>query len=423
MKQFLTVLKFELSNYFKKKSFIISTVIIALVMVVGLSIPNFIDMSSILPTADENKTNVEEIADENETNVEDQTNFAIYDKNNIIPNKEILNAYFPNSNWKVVKNQSELNKLVENEDVEAGFNIDSLTKYDYVVQNTKFDDENKSIFDEVLKNIYREKQITSKGMDFKKVDKIYNTQIVSNVEILGKDSANNYFYAYILIFIIYMMIIMYGQLIAMGITAEKSNRAIEVLVTSTNTNNLIFGKVIAGAIASIAQVGIIMSSTFIAYKANSEVWNGMLDNVFKIPSELLATFAIFGILGYLFYSFIYGALGALVSKTEDIGTSVGPITMIFVIVFFISIFGLTNGDSIVLKVCSYIPFASPMTMIVRVATGAVTSAEFIVSALILIVSTVLAGMGGAKIYRMATLMYGNPIKLRNALKWIKSERD
>lgn len=417
MKQFLTVLKFELSNYFKKKSFIISTVIIALVMVIGLSLPNFIDMSSILPTADENETNMEDVVEE------DKTNFAIYDENSIIPNKEILNAYFPNSNWKVVKNQSELNKLVENQDVEAGFNINSLTKYDYVVQNTKFDDENKIMFDEVLKNIYREKQITSKGMDFKKVDKIYSTQIVSNVEILGKDSANNYFYAYILIFIIYMMIIMYGQLIAMGITAEKSNRAIEVLVTSTNTNNLIFGKVIAGAIASIAQVGIIMSSTFIAYKANSEVWNGMLDNVFKMPPELIATFAIFGILGYLFYSFIYGALGALVSKTEDIGTSVGPITMIFVIVFFISIFGLTNGDSVILKVCSYIPFASPMTMIVRVATGAVTSAEFVISALILIGSTVLAGMGGAKIYRMATLMYGNPIKLKNALKWIRSEKE
>lgn len=417
MKQFLTVLKFELSNYFKKKSFIISTVIIALVMVIGLSLPNFIDMSSILPTADENETNVEDVVEE------DKTNFAIYDENSIIPNKEILNAYFPNSNWKVVKNQSELNKLVENQDVEAGFNINSLTKYDYVVQNTKFDDENKIMFDEVLKNIYREKQITSKGMDFKKVDKIYSTQIVSNIEILGKDSANNYFYAYILIFIIYMMIIMYGQLIAMGITAEKSNRAIEVLVTSTNTNNLIFGKVIAGAIASIAQVGIIMSSTFIAYKANSEVWNGMLDNVFKMPPELIATFAIFGILGYLFYSFIYGALGALVSKTEDIGTSVGPITMIFVIVFFISIFGLTNGDSVILKVCSYIPFASPMTMIVRVATGAVTSAEFVISALILIGSTVLAGMGGAKIYRMATLMYGNPIKLKNALKWIRSEKE
>lgn len=416
MKQFLVVLKFELSNYFRKKSFVVSTIIIAALMVVGLSLPNFIDMSSILPGLAKSETKVEEVEKE------DIINLAIHDEKNIISNKDVLKAYFPNSNWKVVKNQDELNKLVENQDVEAGFDIKSSTEYSYVVQNTKFDDENKTIFDELLKRIYREKQITSEGIDFNKVDNVYNTQIVSDVEVLGKDSVNNYFYAYILIFVVYMMIIMYGQLIAVSITSEKSNRAIEVLVTSTNTNNLIFGKVIAGAIASIAQVVVIMSSALIAYKVNNEAWNGMLDSVFKIPSELIITFAIFGILGYLFYSFIFGALGALVSKTEEISTSVGPIMMIFVVVFFISIFGLTNGDSVLLKVCSYIPFASPMTMIVRVATGAITSMEFIISALILIVSTVLAGICGAKIYRMATLMYGNPIKLKNALKWLKAEK-
>ncbi|QYE99094.1 ABC transporter permease [Paraclostridium sordellii] len=413
MKQFLTVLKFELSNYFQKKSFIISTVIIAAAIVIGLSLPNFIDLSSILPVGD--KAKAEKSVEE------DKTNFAIYDKDNVIPDKKELNTYFKNSNWKVVKTQDELDKLVKNKDVEAGFNVKSLTEYDYVVQNTKFNDENKYIFDELLKKEYRENKITSEGIDFNKVDSIYNTQVVSNVEILGKDSANNYFYAYMLIFIIYMMIIMYGQLIAMGITAEKSNRAIEVLVTSTNTNNLIFGKVIAGAIASIVQVGVIMSSALIAYNVNSDVWNGILDNVFKIPTELIVTFAIFGILGYLFYSFIFGALGALVSKTEDIGSSIGPIVMIFVVVFFISIYGLNNGDSTLIKVCSYIPFASPMTMIVRVATGYATSIEFIISLLILIASIVLAGMGGAKIYRMATLMYGNPVKLKNALKWLKAK--
>lgn len=413
MKQFLTVLKFELSNYFQKKSFIISTVIIAAAIVIGLSLPNFIDLSSILPVGD--KAKAEKSVDE------DKTNFAIYDKNNVIPDKKELNTYFKNSNWKVVKNQDELDKLVKNKDVEAGFNVKSLTEYDYVVQNTKFNDENKYIFDELLKKEYRENKITSEGIDFNKVDTIYNTQVVSNVEILGKDSANNYFYAYMLIFIIYMMIIMYGQLIAMGITAEKSNRAIEVLVTSTNTNNLIFGKVIAGAIASIVQVGVIMSSALIAYNVNSDVWNGILDNVFKIPTELIVTFAIFGILGYLFYSFIFGALGALVSKTEDIGSSVGPIVMIFMIAFLISIYGLNHGDSTLIKVCSYIPFASPMTMIVRVATGYATSIEFIISLLILIASIVLAGMGGAKIYRMATLMYGNPVKLKNALKLLKGK--
>lgn len=416
MRQFFTVLKFELGNYFKKKSFIISTVIISLLIIIGLSIPNFVDMSSILFDEDQNKTQAEDIVDE------EKSNLAIYDQNNAISNKDTLKTYFPNSNWKVVKSQDELKKLVEDENVEAGFNVKNLTEYNYIVQNTSLNDVNEEQFNEFLKNEYVKYKTSNEGIDFDKVNSIYNTSIVSNIEILGKDSANNYMYAYILIFALYMMIIMYGQLIAMSVTAEKSNRAIEVLVTSTNTNNLIFGKVIAGAIASIAQVAVIMSSGLISYKLNGKVWNGVLDNIFKIPSELILTFAIFGILGYIFYSFIFATLGALVSKTEEIGTSVGPVMMIFIVAFIISIFGLSNGNSTLMKVCSYIPFASPMTMIARVGSGSVTSIEFIISSLILIVSTVLVGMGSSKIYRMATLMYGNPVKLKNALKWIKKEK-
>lgn len=416
MRQFFTVLKFELGNYFKKKSFIISTLIISLLIIIGLSIPNFVDMSSILFDEDQNKTEAEDIVDE------EKSNLAIYDQNNAISNKDTLKTYFPNSNWKVVKSQDELKKLVEDENVEAGFNVKNLTEYNYIVQNTSLNDVNEEQFNEFLKNEYVKYKTSNEGIDFDKVNSIYNTSIVSNIEILGKDSANNYMYAYILIFALYMMIIMYGQLIAMSVTAEKSNRAIEVLVTSTNTNNLIFGKVIAGAIASIAQVAVIMSSGLISYKLNGKVWNGVLDNIFKIPSELILTFAIFGILGYIFYSFIFATLGALVSKTEEIGTSVGPVMMIFIVAFIISIFGLSNGNSTLMKVCSYIPFASPMTMIARVGSGSVTSIEFIISSLILIVSTVLVGMGSSKIYRMATLMYGNPVKLKNALKWIKKEK-
>lgn len=416
MRQFFTVLKFELGNYFKKKSFIISTVIISLLIIIGLSIPNFVDMSSILFDEDQNKTEAEDIVDE------EKSNLAIYDQNNAISNKDTLKTYFPNSNWKVVKSQDELKKLVEDENVEAGFNVKNLTEYNYIVQNTSLNDVNEEQFNEFLKNEYVKYKTSNEGIDFDKVNSIYNTSIVSNIEILGKDSANNYMYAYILIFALYMMIIMYGQLIAMSVTAEKSNRAIEVLVTSTNTNNLIFGKVIAGAIASIAQVAVIMSSGLISYKLNGKVWNGVLDNIFKIPSELILTFAIFGILGYIFYSFIFATLGALVSKTEEIGTSVGPVMMIFIVAFIISIFGLSNGNSTLMKVCSYIPFASPMTMIARVGSGSVTYIEFIISSLILIVSTVLVGMGSSKIYRMATLMYGNPVKLKNALKWIKKEK-
>ena len=89
--------------------------------------------------------------------------------------------------------------------------------------------------------------------------------------------------------------------------------------------------------------------------------------------------------------------------------------------FFISISSLTNSDTLLIKVASFIPFTSSMTMLVRVALGSVSNFEIIISLVILIISTILTAFGAAKIYRLGTLMYGNPIKLRNALKWLKKE--
>ena len=82
----------------------------------------------------------------------------------------------------------------------------------------------------------------------------------SETMILGKDSAMNYWYTYALIFILYFLIIFYGQMIAVSVTTEKSNRAIEILVTSVDSNSLIFGKVLAGAIGGIVQAGVILGS-------------------------------------------------------------------------------------------------------------------------------------------------------------------
>lgn len=96
--------------------------------------------------------------------------------------------------------------------------------------------------------------------------------------------------------------------------------------------------------------------------------------------------------------------------------------MIFVIVFFISMFGLSNSDSLLIKIASFIPFSSSMTMLIRVAMGTISNFEILISFIILLSSTILTALASAKIYRLATLMYGNPIKLRNVLKWFKKEK-
>ena len=413
MKQFFTVLKFELGNYFKNKSYLITTILFSLLLIVGLSVPSFINIPAL-----SGKDKVES----NEKEDEEKTVFAIYDKDNIIADNEYLKKAFEDVEWENVNSRKEVEDLINEDKADAGFIVNSLTDYSYLVQNSSFSDENQPIFESVLSRVYREDYLKDKNISVDEMDALYNMPIESNVEILGKDSVKNYIYTYALIFILYFMIIMYGQLIATSVTSEKSNRAIEVLVTSTSSNSLIFGKVIAGAIASFIQMGLIIGSGLVSYKINRDSWNGLLDMVFDIPSNVLLTFAVFGMLGYLLYTFIFGALGALVSKTEDIGKSAGNISMIYVIVFMLTMFNLTKPDGMIMKVMSFIPFSSCNAMFVRVAMGTVPTIEIVISLVLLIASIVIVGFLGAKIYRMATLMYGNPIKLSNAIKWLKKEQ-
>lgn len=420
MKQFLNVLSFELSNYFKNKGYMITTILFSILLIIGLSLPSFFNMSKLIPQLDQNST--ESIESVEEISEEDKKSFVIIDNNNIFENLDILESAFLNSKWTKVTSLDEAEELIKLENVEAGFSVDSLTKYSYLVNNSGFTDTNQMIFENLLSSLGQQVYANEHNLNINDLQSVIHPSFDSDVTILGKDSANNFFYVYIFIFAMYMMILLYGQLIAVAVTSEKSNRAIEVLVTSANSNSLIFGKVIAAALASFIQVGVILASGMITYSLNSKAWNGLLDGIFKIPSNILLTFIIFGGLGYLFYSFIFGALGALVSKTEDISSSIGPITMIFVIVFFISMFGLSNSDSLLIKIASFIPFSSSMTMLIRVAMGTVSNFEIVISFIILLASTILTAIASAKIYRLGTLMYGNPIKLRNALKWFKKEK-
>jgi ABC-2 type transport system permease protein len=97
-------------------------------------------------------------------------------------------------------------------------------------------------------------------------------------------------------------------MIATSVTTEKSNRSIEVLVTSIDSKYLLFGKVIAGTLAVVVQMGSILAAALIGYSINKDAWGNKLDAFLDIPSDVLITFAVFGIGGFLFYAFCYGAV-------------------------------------------------------------------------------------------------------------------
>ncbi|MEJ6951859.1 ABC transporter permease, partial [Natronospora cellulosivora (SeqCode)] len=316
---------------------------------------------------------------------------------------------------------NELEEKVISGEFDGGYIIEDYTSFNYVVRNNEMLDNNRSIFRTALANSYRVIGFEERGIEYSMVADLITPNIQSDIIVLGTDSASNYLYTYILMFGLYFVILLYGQLTATAVASEKSNRTMELLVTSTRSRNLIFGKVLGGALAGALQFGLIIFLAKLAYDLNASAWDNRLDFIFNIPSEVLLAFSAFGILGYLFYSFIYGALGALVSRTEDVNSSATPITIIFIGVFLVSVMGMQNTEGILLRVASHIPFSSSMAMFVRISMGSVSTIEILLSLLILLVSTVLVGIVGAMIYRMGTLMYGNPVKLKDAIKLLRHQ--
>ena len=412
MKKFGVIFQYELMNYIKNKSYVITTVIIALVAGIIMFVPNFIDIGSV---TGENKNDV---SDENSGADSDST-ILVYDKSGMVTDISFIQNFYPDDAIKKASGENELIDKVKADEVSAGFVVNSLTDYDYYVYNQSMTDDNQAVFTQVMTVLNQMVYCQKNGIDYASLTQAFNPQIDCHENILGKDMGSNYWYCYGLVMIIFMIIIMYGSMVATSVTQEKSNRTMEVLVTSVDTNLLFFAKVLAGAVAALIQSAVMLGTVLISYKIHQDKWGGMLNMVLDIPANVLVVFALFGIGGFLFYTFIYGAMGALVSKTEDINKSAGGVQMVIMIVYFITLASLTDVDGIMIKVTSFLPVSSYSAMFARVAMGSVNTWEIVVSFIILVASIVVVGIIGAKIYRMGTLRYGNPIKLSNAFKSIK----
>jgi len=184
-----------------------------------------------------------------------------------------------------------------------------------------------------------------------------------------------------------------------------------------------FGKVFASCTAGFLQLLAIFGSSLLLFNINREHWGGnmIIESIFNMPFELVIYMLIFFVLGFLIYAFMFGAIGSTASKLEDINTSVMPVTLIFVVGFLVVMFSMSSGevDNLLLKVCSYIPFTSPMAMFTRIAMSTVPFYEILISVVILAASAVGIGYISAKIYRVGVLLYGTPPKLGAIIKAVR----
>lgn len=419
MRRFATVFQFELKNYIKNKSFVISTILIALIIGVVMFVPNVIDMSDILGTSTEQTKEADK--EDAEDEAEEKSRYGLLDSNGYFADRSLLESYYEDVEFVNYSDEKSMKDDLEKEKIEGGYVVEDDSHFRYLVWNNHMFGEDVTVFQQAMTVLHKQIYCQEKNLDFQEFAANYDAPVEYEQEVLGKDASDNYWYSYVLVIVIFMIIVMYCVMIATSVASEKSNRAIEVLVTSIDSKYLLFGKVLSGATAAFLQVGIILGTALVCYQINRDAWGGALDPILHIPGTVLWAFAMFGIGGFLFYAFLYGALGALVSKTEDVNKSTGSMQMIVMIVYFIVLFQLDNVDGILVKVCSFLPISSYSAMFVRIAMGNVEVWEIAVSFAILVASTIGVGCLAAKIYRMGTLRYGNPISIKNALKNLKND--
>ena len=411
MGQFKLIFGYELKQNLRKKSFIVVTLLIVAALAVVLFFPR---LQNLL-TQNEG-TGEAEVLPVMLLQVNDETRAAAV--------QELFAATFFDYDVQLTSGDAAaiMDRIAEGS-AQCAFVISAPNAYTYYVNNLSAYDTAQQRAQAALTQLWQQNIMLESGMTTEQISSAMNVQIDGQVENLGKNQIENMLYTYIMIFALFMVIMLYGQMVATNVATEKSSRAMELLVTSVKPTAMMFGKILAACLTGFVQLTVIFGSALLFYNCNLTYWadNMVISSLLSIPPELLGYMLLYFVLGFLLYAFLYGAAGSLVSRIEDISSMILPMSMLMLVGMMVSTGVISGGDaeSTLVKACSYIPFTSPLTMFTRIAMSNVAWHEVAISAGILAASCVLIGVLSARIYRVGVLLYGNRPNMGTILKALK----
>ena len=253
-------------------------------------------------------------------------------------------------------------------------------------------------------------------------------------------------FGFFLGFVLYFFIFAYGSMIMMSVMEEKTNRIIEIIISSVKPFNLMTGKIIGVSLAALTQVLIwgvmffvfsyIFSLVFgistsydtgdliLSTEGNTGLSSFALEMIsafMNLPlTNIFIAFIMYFLGGYFLYASIFAAIGAAIDNQADAQQFMIPITLLVVIALYVGILTVPEDpNGIVAQIFSYFPFTSPIVMLMRIPNG-VPIYEQIISLTILFSSVVFMIWIAAKIYRIGILMYGKKLTYGELIKWLKS---
>lgn len=408
MSGFWKVLKYTYKSETTSKSYIITSAVFILIILGMMFVPSLI--------SDISAGNKEEI--------------YLVDETGIIANHiNELNSRFSDGYNFTVADKGQLNSLINkvtNDEIYAVLSIksdkDGLPEAEFITKRVKDGDVINVTQDFLQKK--RDKSILNKLQLTDDEQKLLSSQVVFNIKTLSKSFEDTYLLSYLLMMILFMSILMYGATVAGGVGYEKSNRVMEILITSVKPIELLFGKTIGLGLAGLTQLFAYLiagGGFYILFKPKNTSLGDLTFDLSKIDGLVIFYLILFFVLGYFLYATIYAGFGSIISKNEDLPVVTMPLAMLLLICFFITMYTMTNPDGTVAVVFSILPFSAPITMFTRIITTDVPIYQILTSIGVLVVSIGFFGWLAARVYKVGVLLYGNMPKLKDLILLVKND--
>lgn len=399
MSDIFTVMKFTMSEMLKRKSFIVSTIIILLLIVIGFNVPNLIKAFS--------------------SSSDGAEHMIISDRNNIYEGnlkglKDLELGYeytFDNVTLDAMKE-----KVANNDEIDSGIYIEKSetgVKYTYVVKSAVFGASPNEAFTESLTSIYKNIQISKLNLTKNELASINPTFDYNTVQT-DEEAKGNPIAMMLMSIVLFYAVYFCAYQVSSSITTEKTSKIIETLVTSTSPRNIVLGKTFGIGLVGLGQLIVFLIAAIISGNTfmDKEILSLVLDTSTLTPFLAVITLLYF-ILGYLTYALLYALTGSTVSKPEDIQSANSPVAIITIIGFYLSYFTMMNPASNLNKIAGLIPISSPFCMPFRVMMGMADTRELLLSIGILLLTILLIAHVTIKIYSNAILNYGAKLSLKD----------
>ncbi len=410
MRDIFTVIKFTMKEMIKRKSFIISTLIILVLIVAGFNVPNIIKSFS-----------------GNETDGT-QGKLLIVDSEGIFEGSlELLKQ--ADFGYEIdVQNVTfeEIKEKIENEEIESALIIEpqeNNIKIRYVVESTTMMESVPENIVNYISSMYTNMQISKLGLTEEQISSITPNFEFSLEQTDEEEASGNIFAIMLMSIVLFYAIYFCAYQVSSSITTEKTSKIIETLVTSTSPRTIVLGKTIGIGIVGLLQMIIIVGTALVSAKAflDPELLNAVLD-MSNITPYLGVVTIIYFILGYFAYALLYALTGSTVSKPEDIQSANTPVAILAVIGFYLSYFTMMNPTSKLNLFASMFPISSPFCMPFRIMMGLASVTDVIVSIAILLVTILIIARVTIKIYENAILNYGTKMSLKDIVKMYKNSK-